>query len=723
MNRKIKNSVVFCLVTAILLLIPCAAFAAVENSNSIKTAEYTFSDNGMNIQLSDAEGNALLLSTTEIVAAGKVPLDKATILPASYNLASQNLVTSVKNQGSNGNCWAYSSLASLESNYIKNGLGTKYDTDFSESHLTWFTYHSYVSDNTSSVYGDGYTKPLSGKNSFTMGGNFMLATYTMASGMGITTESQYPYIGNSVSYSASDRYAQSAVLSGVERFAESDRNSIKQALINNGAMTLDFCYKGDAYCVNSSYYYSGSYKSQANHAVTLVGWDDNYSLTNFSSEMRPTSNGAWLCKNSWGANDTNTDGGYFWISYSEPSLCDFASFTCEAAGSYEKVYQYDGFGYGSSLFSNNCSTAYAANVFTATDNEFIDSVSFYTDQFNVDYTVYIYTDLRTDYSLPTDGLLACTTSGNESNPGYHIIDLSNLVKIKKGVAFSVVIKLTAKNDKEIYVPVEGSSIVPYNVYYSSNVKNSYVRFPEDATQSTWFDSHNNSTNNVPIKAFTVGEHECQYSGKHITAANGKYTENVCDVCGKSYVSEINAATGSDFTITLKDSNLGIEADISASKYAGKSVSLYAIRDTEYNASRVVDASEGVYAGGSLYYVALLVDGKLDTHPACMLDVKITSTSSSLTAYSLSGNRGAYTSFMKSDASYLNGKYVFNNASCGGFLLCSVSNSQISDKPESASESNDGSNGNASDNSSSGSFMDQLIAFFKKIADFFSKIFS
>ena len=36
------------------------------------------------------------------------------------------------------------------------------------------------------------------------------------------------------------------------------------------------------------------------HMVTLVGWDDNYSKDNFLSGLKPSSNGAWKARNSWG---------------------------------------------------------------------------------------------------------------------------------------------------------------------------------------------------------------------------------------------------------------------------------------------------------------------------------------------------------------------------------------------------------------------------------------
>ena len=38
---------------------------------------------------------------------------------------------------------------------------------------------------------------------------------------------------------------------------------------------------------------------QANHVVTIVGWDDDYPASNFSGQAgAPDGNGAWLVKNS-----------------------------------------------------------------------------------------------------------------------------------------------------------------------------------------------------------------------------------------------------------------------------------------------------------------------------------------------------------------------------------------------------------------------------------------
>lgn len=38
-----------------------------------------------------------------------------------------------------------------------------------------------------------------------------------------------------------------------------------------------------------------------NHAVTIVGWDDNYPKENFAADNPPQGDGAWIIRNSWGA--------------------------------------------------------------------------------------------------------------------------------------------------------------------------------------------------------------------------------------------------------------------------------------------------------------------------------------------------------------------------------------------------------------------------------------
>ena len=57
---------------------------------------------------------------------------------------------------------------------------------------------------------------------------------------------------------------------------------------------------------DSSYYMPYSVKSK-NHAVSIVGWDDDFPAGSFVNDFiktesgnEPLPNGAWLIKNSWG---------------------------------------------------------------------------------------------------------------------------------------------------------------------------------------------------------------------------------------------------------------------------------------------------------------------------------------------------------------------------------------------------------------------------------------
>lgn len=66
---------------------------------------------------------------------------KASSLPAAYDLRDYGYVTSVKDQGEFGTCWAFSAIASLESNAVKKGYESLSTADFSELQLAYFMYN------------------------------------------------------------------------------------------------------------------------------------------------------------------------------------------------------------------------------------------------------------------------------------------------------------------------------------------------------------------------------------------------------------------------------------------------------------------------------------------------------------------------------------------------------------------------------------------------------
>ncbi|MBR0034336.1 MAG: hypothetical protein IJP54_01555, partial [Synergistaceae bacterium] len=62
-------------------------------------------------------------------------------LPARYDLREHERVSSVKNQGLPGPCWAFAALGAMESNYLTQNLSNNGKTpDLSEMQLAFYTY-------------------------------------------------------------------------------------------------------------------------------------------------------------------------------------------------------------------------------------------------------------------------------------------------------------------------------------------------------------------------------------------------------------------------------------------------------------------------------------------------------------------------------------------------------------------------------------------------------
>ena len=94
------------------------------------------------------------------------------------------------------------------------------------------------------------------------------------------------------------------------------------------------------YGKNHEAYNCNSARQTANHIVAIVGWDDSYSRDNFNSGSRPSRDGAWIVKNSWGNQEGSN--GYTYISYEDKSLCEFVAGQFVKASEYKYNYFYDG---------------------------------------------------------------------------------------------------------------------------------------------------------------------------------------------------------------------------------------------------------------------------------------------------------------------------------------------------------------------------------------------
>lgn len=343
-------------------------------------------------------------------------------------------------------------------------------------------------------------------NTATEGGNFIIATAYLARWNGAVMEENDAYprtFGNVADFYQrrdSDIHVQEALWipprktilqSSTETDAAvladtdaayldgtSDNSEIKSAIMTYGAVYESFVvYQPYFNADKSSYYYPPQGRADnGGHAVTVVGWDDNYDASNF--RIKPPANGAFLCKNSWGTG-SGTDG-YFYVSYYDRYFgkrnggAVFPS--VERKTNYNTIYQYDTLGPCSALEFQN--SAYAANVFpqkgnTLNQDELLRAVSFYTKDKNTSYEIYIVTDYKDSTSLSAKG--AAIASGSIRDMGYHTVKLEKSVPLNKGTRFAVIVRLSLHaGTSGIYYeyPLEGYSSKaranPDESYYSMN---------------------------------------------------------------------------------------------------------------------------------------------------------------------------------------------------------------------------------------------------------------
>jgi len=205
-------------------------------------------------------------------------------LPSAFNWCDQGGCTAIRDQGSCGSCWAFGTVGPFESNIkIQDGL-TK---NLSEQYL--------VSCNT-----DGW-----GCN-----GGWWAHDYHEwkippgESAAGAVYEADFPYVAYDAPcnppHPHHEKISNWVYVDG-QQYTVPSVSELKQAIYDYGPVSV-------AVCVNSAFQdysggiFTGPSCSSINHAVVLVGWDDNQGA-----------NGIWYLRNSW---DTDWgEAGYMRIQY------------------------------------------------------------------------------------------------------------------------------------------------------------------------------------------------------------------------------------------------------------------------------------------------------------------------------------------------------------------------------------------------------------------------
>lgn len=98
--------------------------------------------------------------------------------------------------------------------------------------------------------------------------------------------------------------------------AESRRKAAKKFILDNGAVKAGVSTSGFRDGIDGKKVCNAIERptDTGDHAIIIVGWDDNYPKENFPEDCRPSENGAWIAHNSWG---TWGGDGTFYISYED----------------------------------------------------------------------------------------------------------------------------------------------------------------------------------------------------------------------------------------------------------------------------------------------------------------------------------------------------------------------------------------------------------------------
>ena len=358
------------------------------------------------------------------------PWETAGPFAAAFDLRTAGRVTPVRSQDNFSTCWIMSATGSLESAVV---TGEGQALDFSENNLA---------DHMASRLDYEGMAPS----------ELAVAYYARWEGPVWETSDPYPNPGRSPSYLRAVRHVQQ-VLFLPQRRGPLDNDAVKWAVMNHGGVDAAAFFRTqpefNAWNAETSSYYSAA-AGELNHHVLCVGWDDSYPADAFLAGHRPPGDGAFLIKNSWGADFA--DQGYLWVSYYDASFGKaLAVFSGVASvDDHDAIYQYDALGRSGWITADGGESAWYANRFTAAGSGRLTAVSFYTPVPGTAYEVRVAGTLQGIAAAPA------AAAGTIAVGGYHTIRLQQPAGVTAGDPFAVAVRV-ATPGWNTPVPVEAPS--------------------------------------------------------------------------------------------------------------------------------------------------------------------------------------------------------------------------------------------------------------------------
>ena len=521
--KKIRKVIIFFIIFLTIMLLTNKKVYAYKLTDIIEPIEYT-EEFKKYLKLSNKERSKVLQPRTFEVKKTK---KKSKLLKSSKIVGSslenkftlQDVIPDnvvVRNQENTNSCWAFASIASLETNLALTGNDKSKKYDFSERHMNYSNIRLFKNNEINTT---GFNRKAED------GGTIQMALAYLTNGSGAVNEEEMPFennndlidINNIKNKKISSEVYDTVWFSSDE--SSDAKTQIKQHIKKYGSIAAQVY---GAQLVNEYYnnktaalYCDNKDKCPINHAVSIVGWDDNFSVDNFNEAHRPKNNGAWIVKNSWGTiyeedadslrrslynqikemysseelqergitdytkvndemvqyilNEMGYDieiednkikikvgkDGFMYISYEDVNIYSFLMGISKATDkvNYENIYQYDTFSVNDAI-SLQAPKVYLANIFDkkTTGQEYLTQVSLFATE---TYTCKVYVNPNgpnTDKKSLQEVELKEGTSETFST-GYHTLEFAKPIEIKSD-KFVVMIEIEGTDSNAVTIAVE-----------------------------------------------------------------------------------------------------------------------------------------------------------------------------------------------------------------------------------------------------------------------------
>lgn len=524
-KRKIFLVVLFLLLLVELIIINTEVIANYED-DIIKPVEYS-DEYKEYLNLSEEDKQEILQprmydipkyeDTSEIVTATFEPrYSLKDVIP-------DNVI--VKSQGKLGVCWAFATLSSLETNLALNNIGSIKRYDFSERHMDYAL---------SNIFATQFNRePGSGITGYKLTSPNIKTIAYLTNGTGAVNEADMPFKENSDRLDISEiknKTATTQVFDTIDFPSYSiteDTTRIKQQIKEHikkyGAVKADIHGAQpytDWYNMETGAIYCDDEKTcKVNHAVSIIGWDDNYSINKFNERHRPKKSGAWIIKNSWGTDIG--DNGLMYVSYEDVNIYKnlFGIIKASDHINYENIYQYDEIGLNGNSFISG-KKVYIGQIFNkkTTDIEYLTQVSIFAPE---RYKCKVYVNPN-GTNMEKSALKEVALEAGETetiDPGYHTLEFLKPIKLA-GNDFVVVIEiLVEEGEIGAQVAVEVNNNADAKVEFQNSLQTAFgkcfVTNEEKIERNEWIDRSIPRDPYYPeycdtsIKAFTVSSIENQ----------------------------------------------------------------------------------------------------------------------------------------------------------------------------------------------------------------------